>query len=321
MGGDAAAEVLAAGALDFAATQAVALTLVGNRSALGGVAAGHTVVDAPQAISQQHSLRQALRGARETSMGRALKLLAAGQVDAVVSAGNTAALMALATRLLPRLPGIDRAAIIKQLAGPDGASCWLLDVGANLHCTPERLCQFARMGTAMAQAVGTTPTPRVALLNIGAEHSKGPLAIRRTAALLAADPGIHFVGFLEANRLFAGAADVVVADGFAGNVALKAIEGAAGLAEALLRRELVAAGGAGPLRGALRRLAAAYNPQHHNGASLIGLGGVVVKSHGGADRAGFRQAVACAHRELTGGVGERLGASLAAAGVGGQAGG
>ncbi len=253
-------------------------------------------------------------------MGRALTLLANKQVGAVVSAGNTAALMALSRRFLPMLPGIDRPAIVKPLTGRDGACCWLLDVGANLNCAPERLRQFAHMGTALAQAVGGAAAPRVALLNVGAEHSKGPHTIRCAAELLASDPAIHFVGFLEANGLFDGAADVVVTDGFAGNVALKAIEGAAGMAEALLRRELASGTQGAPLRGVLERLSAAYNPQHYNGASLIGIRGVVVKSHGGADRTGFRHAVAQAHRELLGGVAERLGASLAAAASGDQAG-
>ena len=294
------------------------LTLVGDRSTLRGIAGGHDVVQASHAISQNDSLRQVLRRAEATSMGRALALLAEDQVDAVVSAGNTAALMALSKRCVPSLPGIDRPAIIKPLAGADGACCWLLDIGANLNCAPERLCQFARMGAAMAQASGGTSAPRVALLNIGAEHSKGPLTIREAAERLQADPTIHFVGFLEANALFAGSADVVVTDGFAGNVALKAIEGTAGLAEALLRRELAAGAERTLLRGALRRLSAAYNPQNYNGASLVGLGGVVVKSHGGADRAGFGQAVAQAHRELQGRVVERLAASLAAAATGTQ---
>lgn len=280
------------------------------------MAGDHDVLQASRAISQSDSLRRVLRGAEATSMGRALALLAEDQVDAVVSAGSTAALMALSKRCLPPLPGVDRPAIIKPLAGADGTRCWLLDVGANLNCAPERLCQFARMGAAMAQAVGGTPAPRVALLNIGAEHSKGPLAIRQAAELLQMDPTIHFVGFLEANALFSGRADVVVTDGFAGNIALKAIEGTAGMAEALLRRELAASAEQTLLRGALRRLSAAYNPQNYNGASLVGLNGVVVKSHGGADRAGFGQAVAQAHRELQGQVVERLGASLAAGAAG-----
>lgn len=293
------------------------LTLVGDRATLLGIADGHHVVHAPGAISHGHTLRQALRRAADTSMGRALTLLADKQVDAVVSAGNTAALMALSKRRLPLLPGIDRPAIIKPLAGTDGACCWLLDVGANLNCAPERLLQFARMGTAMAQTVGGTPAPRVALLNIGTEHSKGPKVIRQAAELLQADPTIHCVGFLEANALFAGTADVVVTDGFVGNVAIKAIEGAAGMAEALLRRELAAGTQRLLPRGTLNRLSAAYNPQHYNGASLIGLGGVVVKSHGAADRAGFGQAVAQAHRELKGRVAERLCANLATVAAGG----
>lgn len=245
-------------------------------------------------------------------MHRALALLAEGRVDAVVSAGNTGALMALSRRLLPMLPGIERPAIVKALEGRDGRRCRLLDVGANLECTEERLHQFAVMGATLATAVDETSKPRVGLLNVGTEHGKGPAHVRRAAELLQADASLHFVGFVEGTELFDGKADVVVMDGFAGNVALKATEGAAAMAERLLRRE-IGGGAAGWLfRKRLRRLAAAYNPQSYNGASFLGLSGVVVKSHGGADRNGFQQAVAQALLEVEGGVVRKMGARFGA---------
>ena len=269
-------------------------------------------MDAPTGITQQHSVRDALRIGARSSMHRALALLAEGRVDAVVSAGNTGALMALSRRLLPMLPGIERPAIVKALEGRDGHRCRLLDVGANLECTEERLHQFAVMGATLANAVDETSKPRVGLLNVGTEHGKGPAQVRRAAALLQADASLHFVGFVEGTELFDGKADVVVMDGFAGNVALKATEGAAAMAERLLRRE-IGGGAAGWLfRKRLRRLAAAYNPQSYNGASFLGLSGVVVKSHGGADRNGFQQAVAQALLEVEGGVVRKMGARFGA---------
>ena len=304
--------MLAQGAVDFAAKRHVALTLVGPEAALRASAGRHRVVDAPNGISQQDSVRDALRMGPRSSMHQALALLAEGQVDAMVSAGNTGALMALSRRLVPMLPGIERPAIVKALEGCEGHRCRLLDVGANLECPPERLHQFALMGATLAEAVDETFKPRVGLLNVGAEHSKGPPQVRRAAELLEADASLRFVGFVEATELFDGRADVVVMDGFAGNVALKAIEGAAAMAERLLRREL----GSGPVgwlfRKRLHRLAAAYNPQSYNGASFLGLSGVVVKSHGGADRNGFQQAIAQALLEVEGGVVQKMGARFGA---------
>lgn len=267
------------------------------------------MVGVSRAITNDDSVRDALRGKIDSSMRRAISLVARGDADAAVSAGNTGALMALARHLLPMLPGIDRPAIVKPFVGRRAAKCWVLDIGANLSCSAEQLHRFAAMGAAVAEASGGVASPRVGLLNVGVEHSKGPREVRRAAGLIAADPALHFAGFVEANELFDSKADVVVCDGFVGNVALKATEGAASMARHLLRNEL---GGFAPLllRGKLRRLAAAYDPQAYNGATFVGLQGVVVKSHGAADRRGFGEAVGHAVRDLEADLVDRVSARL-----------
>ena len=290
------------GALDLAENRDVELTLVGDAAAIRHLigATRHRVVDATRVVTNDDSVRDALRGNADSSMRRAIALVAGDEVDAVVSAGNTGALMALSRHLLRMLPGIDRPAIVKTLTGENDARCWLLDLGANIECTAEQLYQFAAMGMVVAEATGGVIEPRVGLLNIGAENSKGPRTVRLAAELIEADANLNFVGFVEANELFIDKADVVVSDGFAGNIALKASEGAAEMARYLMRRELgsMAALTKALLRKPLDRLAAAYNPQVYNGASFVGLKGVVVKSHGAADRTGFRFAVAQALLEL-----------------------
>ena len=293
--------MLARGALDLAEERGVELTLVGDAGLLRGMVGrrAHRVLAADRAITNDDSVRDALRGKIDSSMRRAIALVATGDADAVVSGGNTGALMALTRHLLPMLPGIDRPAIVKPFVGRGGATCWILDLGANLSCTAEQLHGFARMGSAMAEAIGGLAAPRVGVMNVGVEHSKGPREVRRAAGLIAADEALAFAGFVEANELFAGKADVVVCDGFTGNVALKATEGAAAMAHHLLASELGRARVARLLLAPkLRRLAAAYNPQAYNGATFVGLRGVVVKSHGAADRRGFREAVGQAVREL-----------------------
>ncbi len=318
LGADAAPELLALGALDLAEAGGVELTLVGDAAPLRELVGErpHRILDASRAITNDDSVRDALRGKIDSSMRRAIALVASGTADAVVSAGNTGALMALARHLLPRLPGVDRPAIVKPFVGRADVRCWVLDLGANLSCTAEQMHGFARMGSAVAEATGGVAVPRIGVLNVGVEHSKGPREVRRAAELIAADEGLAFAGFVEANELFDGKADVVVCDGFAGNVALKATEGAASMARHLLGNELGNARLARVLLGRrLRRLAAAYNPQAYNGATFVGLRAVVVKSHGGADRTGFREAVGQAVRELDADLVGKVGARFATAGT------
>ena len=293
LGGDAPPAMLVAGALDAVADEpSVALTFFGAAPALAAQVAPtrHEVVDAPRQLRLEDPLRATLRGALDSSMRAAVAAVAAGDADAVVSPGSTGALMALSRHLIGMLPGATRPAIVKALAGEGGRSFRLLDLGANIGAGPAQLHEFARMGAAAAKGAGVA-APAVGLLNIGSELHKGPATVRSAAALLTADADVDYAGFVEPDGMFAAGPHVVVADGFAGNIALKTAEGAARLACRTLTRAL---GGGGLDEGQCRRLQQArdaYDPQGHNGALLLGLAGVVVKSHGKADRRGFASAV------------------------------
>jgi len=265
-----------------------------------------TIVQASEQLVPGDSLSVALRHRPDSSMRLALKLHAAGEVDAVVSGGDTAALMALSRQQLGMLTGALRPAICKPIQGIAGLF-WMLDLGANVDCAPLHLHQFARMGSTLARTVGGLESPRVALLNIGTEPHKGPRSLHEAAALLAADASLHFIGYIEGNSLFSDVADVVVTDGFSGNIALKSVEGAAWMAGHLLRRWFDSLGfieqaGVALARAKLDALRRELNPQSHNGASFVGLNGVVVKSHGAADVAGFASAIGQALREVRGGL-------------------
>lgn len=328
LGADAPASVLVDGALDAVASRPdIVLNFVGEgqdvHSALGdrlGGSGRHTITDSPRPLDMADSLRLTLRGALASSMRSAVECVADGTCNALVSAGSTGALMAISRHLVGTAQGVDRPAIAKRLPTASGQSVWLLDLGANLKAGPAQLHQFAHMGAALAESVANVTTPRVALLNIGSEFHKGPANIRAAARLLAEDDAIRHVGYVEAHDLFAGTADVIVAEGFAGNVALKASEGAAQMAAHVLREELrhgapreIAASGAADeqVSAGLHRVFNAYNPQLYNGASLVGLSRVIVKSHGGTDREGFAQAVRTAIGEVELNVPERIAACLA----------
>ena len=325
LGADAPASVLVAGALDAVASRPdIVLNFVGARqdiqSALGNrpdSSGRHTVADSPRTLDMADSLRLTLRGGLASSMRSAVECVADGTCDALVSAGSTGALMALSRHLVGTAKGVDRPAIAKRLPTATGEPVWLLDLGANLEAGPEQLHQFAHMGAALAESVANIATPRVALLNIGSEFHKGPANIRAAARLLAEDDAIRHVGYVEAHDLFAGNADVIVAEGFAGNVALKASEGAAQMAAHVLREELrrtrneTGSGAGDQVNAGLRRVFNAYNPQLYNGASLVGLSRVIVKSHGGTDREGFAQAVRTAIAEVGMNVPERIADCLA----------
>lgn len=303
LGADAAPQLLVAGALDAVAAAGrqrtcPTLRFFGSAAAIAPLLDGtrHDVVDAPRAASVDDPLRASLRGDVPSSMRAAVAALAAGEVDGVVSAGSTGSLLALSRHLVGTLPGVRWPAIIKAFGAADGRGFRMLDLGANINAGAPQLHQFAAMGTAAASSEGLS-SPTVALLNIGSEVRKGPAEVRAAARLIGADERIRYVGYVEPDRLFDGSADVVVADGFAGNIALKAAEGTLRMARHLLRRELDGASIAGAANastfgGALERIRDACNPQLYNGARLLGLAGVVVKSHGGADREGFRCAVA-----------------------------
>jgi glycerol-3-phosphate acyltransferase PlsX len=223
----------------------------------------------------------------------AIDLVKSGKAGACVSAGNTGALMATAKYVLKMLPGIDRPAIIAELPAI-GGTLHMLDLGANTLCSAEHLFQFAVMGSIVAADITGVVSPKVALLNIGAEETKGHDTVKDAAAMLSAS-GMNYVGFIEGSELFSGKADVVVTDGFTGNVALKTMEGTVGLASHYLRRAFtrhwVAKLQSVLSRSVLKSLAVEMDSRNYNGATLVGLDGIVIKSHGSADSYAFQHAI------------------------------
>lgn len=258
------------------------------------------LLHAGQVVSMSDKPSQALRHKRDSSLWRAIELVAGGDAQAVVSAGNTGALMAIASYQLKTLAGIGRPAIGKTIPTATGASV-MLDMGANINCSARQLAEFAVMGAAMSRIGGVT-LPRVALLNVGVEATKGNHAIREAAAILAEAPGMEFTGFIEGDSLYSGGVDVVVCDGFTGNVALKVSEGVARYLLTSLQqafRSGLLARAAGLLaRPVLRHWVQRFSPSRYNGAPLLGLNGVVVKSHGSADQPAFEQALKVALEQV-----------------------
>ncbi|MEY2336083.1 phosphate acyltransferase PlsX [Acidithiobacillus ferrianus] len=254
---------------------------------------------ASQVVAMDETPSQALRGKRDSSMHIAIGLLREGHADAVVSAGNTGALMALGKVFLRTIPGIDRPAIAAFLPTTTGRFL-ALDMGANVDCHPEHLFQFAVMGSILAEQVMGVTKPRVGLLNIGSEEIKGNEQVKEAALLLRASH-LNFIGNVEGSDIYRGVADVVVCDGFVGNVALKTSEGLA----AMIRRELRASythGWYGRVaylvnRPILQRLRRRLDSRQYNGATLLGLNGIVIKSHGNADRFAFACALEVAITE------------------------
>lgn len=264
---------------------------------------------------------QALRRAKGTSMGRAIEAVKQGDAGAAVSAGNTGALMAIAKLTLRTMPGIDRPALAALLPTLGDNDVIMLDLGANTECDSRNLVQFAIMGSAYARVATGRACPRVRLLNIGTEETKGTDLLRDAAAILkdaASDLSISFDGFTEADKMCRGDMDVVVSDGFSGNIALKAVEGTARFVADLLRRSFASSlrSKIGFLisRPATELLKHHLDPNNHNGAVFLGLNGLVVKSHGGANAAGVANAVAVTARLLEENVTERITADLARVG-------
>lgn len=228
----------------------------------------------------------------------AIELVKQGLVQACVSAGNTGALMAVSRYVLKTIPGVDRPAICAPIPNQRDTATYMLDLGANVDCEPHHLHQFALMGSALVSAMERKPKPTVGLLNVGEEDIKGNDVVKRTAALLrdAHDRGIlNFYGNVEGNDIFAGTTDIVVCDGFVGNVTLKASEGLGRLFKTVLTAEIKSSPlnmlGAFIARRALKSVANRLNPSRYNGASLLGLRGIVFKSHGGADQYGYETAI------------------------------
>ena len=252
-----------------------------------------TVRHATEVVGMSEPPVDALRKKKDSSMRVAINMVKEGAAQAVVSAGNTGALMAIAKYVLKMLPGIDRPAIIAELPSI-GGTVHMLDLGANTVGSPEQLFQFAVMGSIVTSDIRRLDRPRIALLNIGVEDTKGHDTVRDAAALLT-EGGLNYVGFIEGNEIFSGKADVVVTDGFTGNVAIKTMEGTVGLCTQHLRRaftrNIFSKIQAAFARGVLKNLAVEMDPRNYNGASLVGLNGIVIKSHGSADSYAFQHAI------------------------------
>lgn len=297
-----------AGLSMLAETAGLHLIFVGQREIIdpylenaGEIAARVTVQDARQLVGMDEHPAEALRKKKDSSMRVAINLVKDGQADACVSAGNTGALMATARFVLKTLPGIDRPAIMVPVPTIHGRT-YMLDLGANADCTPEHLFQFAVMGSVVAADIENIEFPRIALLNIGEEEIKGNETVKQAANLLSASH-LNYIGYIEADRIPDQRADVVVCDGFTGNVALKSMEGTAKLLKHFLRQEF-SRGIYGRLAGlvaipVLRALGNRLDPRRYNGASLVGLDGIVIKSHGGADEVAYRQAIHTAIVEVS----------------------
>ncbi len=258
--------------------------------------------------------REALRRKKDSSMRRAIDLVKAQEAHACVSAGNTGALMATAHFVLKMLPGVERPAI-GSIIPARGGHTYMLDLGANASCTPTHLYQFGIMGSILAADLdGAHARPRVGLLNIGEEEMKGNEVVQSAHALLSASD-LNYIGFVEAHDIFSDHVDVVVTDGFTGNVALKSMEGAAKLIAETMRaefsRSLPRKLGALMVKPVLNSLRTRLDPRRYNGATMVGLNGIVIKSHGGTDTFGFQRAIEVAVLEARNGVpakiAERLG--------------
>jgi glycerol-3-phosphate acyltransferase PlsX len=302
MGGDHGLDVTVPAALSFARAEPDAALLLVGRSAdidarlaaAGSLRSRIEIVHAEEVVAMDEPPAQALRGKRNSSMRVAVNLVKDARADACVSAGNTGALMAIARFVLKTLDGIDRPAIATVIPNRTGGVTTMLDLGANVDCTPEHLFQFAMLGAALVSAVEEKERPSIGLLNIGEEVIKGNEVVKQAADLLRASP-LNFYGNVEGNDIFKGTTDVVVCDGFVGNVALKTAEGLAQMLGEFIKEEFtrsltsrLSALAALPVLNRFRRR---VDHRRYNGASLLGLRGVVIKSHGAADALAFEFAI------------------------------
>jgi len=273
----------------------------------------YEIVHADDVVAMDESPTLALKNKKKSSMRLALNLVKSGQAEASVSAGNTGALMAMSRFVLKMLPGIDRPAICPVMPTING-HFYMLDLGANVDCNAEHLLQFGIMGAMLAAALDHNEQPRVGLLNIGEEDIKGNEVVKEAAGLLR-NSGLNFIGNVEGDGIYHGEADVVVCDGFVGNVALKTSEGLARMLEHSLKQEfsrsLVTRLSALIALPVLKRFKARVDPRRYNGASLLGLKGLSMKSHGSADAVSFAHALRRAHEAASNRVVERISAKLA----------
>jgi phosphate acyltransferase len=301
MGGDHGPSVVVPACLDaLRRDRELAIILVGREDALQPFLSNSVVLgdrlriqSASEVVGMDERPQDALRKKKSSSMRVAIDLVKSGQAQACVSAGNTGALMAISRFVLKTLPGIDRPAILSRIPARHGHTL-MLDLGANADCTSDHLLQFAVMGAVIAQDIYEDSKPRVGLLNIGEEDIKGNEIVQQAHKLLTGST-LNYIGFVEGTDIFSGDVDVVVTDGFTGNIALKAMEGVAKMIFAALReeytrsipRKLAALASVPVLKSMKKR----FDPSEHNGASMVGLNGVVVKSHGSANTYSFSNAL------------------------------
>lgn len=253
------------------------------------------IVHATEEVAMDEPPSQALRGKKDSSMRVAINLVKEQRAQACVSAGNTGALMATARFVLKTLPGIDRPAIIARFPAKNDREVRVLDLGANVEATPENLFQFAVMGSILATAADNIENPRVALLNVGEEEIKGNELVKKAHELFEQSKAFNYTGYVEGNTIFDCIADVVVCDGFVGNITLKACEGVAELVAQYTKEAFMKSWwtklAALPVIPILKRLVKRINPERHNGATLLGLNGIVIKSHGRATVTAFAYAI------------------------------
>jgi phosphate acyltransferase len=325
MGGDGGPEVMLAGAaLAVVRFPKLRLKLVGREDEISAALAHHPklagkcdIIHVQDVIAGEDRPSQAIRRAKTTSMGVCVDLVKQKAVDAAVSAGNTGALMAISKLSLRTMSGIDRPALAALLPTFGVNDVVMLDLGANTECDPRNLVEFAIMGAAYARAAMDLPVPRVSLLNIGTEDMKGTDEIREAANVLRDAKHLHmnFQGFVEGDKLSRGETDVIVCDGFSGNIALKTIEGTARFVTDLLRRAFTSSirskFGFLISKPATELMRHHLDPNNHNGAVFLGLNGVVVKSHGSANAKGVANAISLAAKLAASKLNDRIADDLA----------
>ncbi|MFK7814953.1 MAG: phosphate acyltransferase PlsX [Gammaproteobacteria bacterium] len=317
MGGDIGVTVVAKAAVNYVEEhQDISLILVGDQDCIFAElnklnvqpSERLKVHHASQQVEMDEPPSQALRNKKDSSMRVAINLVKEGVADAAVSAGNTGALMATARYVLKTLPGIDRPAITSAMPSMQGKT-YMLDLGANVGCSGQHLLQFAVMGSVLANAVDEIKHPKVGLLNVGEEEIKGNEQVKEAHELLR-QSGLNYIGYVEGDDIYCGEVEIVVCDGFVGNVSLKTSEGVAKIVAHYAKEEftrniftklcgLIAL----PVLKAFKKR---IDPRRYNGASLLGLRGVVVKSHGGADAFSFQHAIEIAHIEASQQVPKRI---------------
>ncbi|KEA52678.1 MULTISPECIES: phosphate acyltransferase PlsX [Mangrovibacter] len=326
MGGDFGPAVTVPAALQaLESNSQLNLLLVGNPDAITPLLAKADfdqrsrlqIIPAQSVIASDARPSHAVRNSRGSSMRIALELVKEGRAQACVSAGNTGALMGLSKLLLKPLDGIERPALVTMLPHQMRGKTVVLDLGANVDCDSDMLVQFAIMGSVLAEELLGLSQPRVALLNIGEEETKGPEPIRSAAAVLAALPAIQYIGYLEANELLTGKTDVLVCDGFVGNVTLKTMEGVVRMFLSLLKSQSEGKKRAWWLillkhwlQKSLQRRFSHLNPDQYNGACLLGLRGTVIKSHGAANQRAFEVAIEQAVQAVRRQIPERIASRL-----------